>query len=221
MIILTQSTSARILGDRSPGLHVTHHSLSFFMQDVLSASTHPGSRPAITKVNDLLPFSKPLGLFPPSKGIPLPEPNPTLPVTGVSSQILDLSGISLSYPVIATLQELEFGTVTAINENFAEGPMVGSPLLGKTQGIYVASSEDGSSHMMAMTAMFANSEFKDSLRFFGVHRTDVSESHIAVIGGTGEYSSANGYATVKAITVDSNGSEVANKLLLFTVYLSY
>ncbi|KAK2637559.1 hypothetical protein Ddye_032351 [Dipteronia dyeriana] len=40
--------------------------------------------------------------------------------------------------------------------------------------------------------------FKDGLRFFEVYRKDGAESHIAVIGGTGKYNGANGYATVKA-----------------------
>ena len=77
--------------------------------------------------------------------------------------------------------------------------------------------------MMAMTAYLASSDFKDGLRFFGVHQTDVPESHIAIIGGTGKYQGANGYATVKAVDVRSHvGGEGqgTNKVLLFNVYLS-
>ncbi|XP_057981084.1 dirigent protein 16-like [Malania oleifera] len=85
----------------------------------------------------------------------------------------------------------QFGTVTLIDDEdlYEEGSVFGSPvLLGKAQGVYVASSKDGSSHMMVMTASFAaHGELKESLRFFGVYRTDAWESHVAVIGGTGEY----------------------------------
>ena len=75
--------------------------------------------------------------------------------------------------------------------------------VGKTHGIYVASLDDGSSHMMAMIASFMSGEYKDGLRLFGVHRTDVSESQIAVIGGTRKYHNANGYATIMTVNLGS------------------
>ncbi|XP_021813708.1 dirigent protein 25-like [Prunus avium] len=209
----SSAAAARSLDNSTPTHpHHNHHEITFLMRDVLNV-THPSSKskPATTKVTSQLPFSKPLGLFPPNGGIPLPETNPT-------TQSLDLPGIGLFFPARATLQELEFGIVTLIDEDmFESSGFYGSQVIGKAQGIYVASSEDGSSHMMALTAYFADSEFKDGLRFFGVHRTDVHEgSHIAVIGGIGKYVGANGYATVKA----ENAGEEGNKLLRLKVYLS-
>ncbi|BFG22577.1 hypothetical protein CerSpe_088510 [Prunus speciosa] len=209
----SSAAAARSLDNSTPTHpHHNHHEITFLMRDVLNV-THPSSKskPATTKVTSQLPFSKPLGLFPPNGGIPLPETNPT-------TQTLDLPGIGLFFPARATLQELEFGIVTLIDEDmFESSGFYGSQVIGKAQGIYVASSEDGSSHMMALTAHFADSEFKDGLRFFGVHRTDVHEgSHIAVIGGIGKYVGANGYATVKA----ENAGEEGNKLLRLKVYLS-
>ncbi|KAK4353365.1 hypothetical protein RND71_028883 [Anisodus tanguticus] len=178
---------------------------------------HPSSKPASTRVNShQLPFSKPLGFFPPVGGIPLTDTNPN----GLRTHTLDLEGISMTFPAIATLQELELGTVTTIDEDIYEGSIYGSSLMGKAQGMYVASSENGSSHMMAMTTSFLSNDYEDSLRFFGVHRGDVFESHIAVIGGTGKYHDANGYATVKIVNETSNKSEGAYKILSFNVYLA-
>lgn len=224
LAIIRQSFSARTLGDPSQG-NGDHNAnraiISFCMPDVLSQK-HPSSRPVTTKVNGQIPFSKPLGYFPPFGGIPLANID-TIPMTGLPSQTIDLEGISMSFPAIATLQELELGTVTSINEDIYEGSIYGSSLLGEAQGLYVASSEDGSSHMMAMTASFISNEYKDGLRFFGVHRTDVTESHIAVIGGTGKYHSANGYATIKTVNISSSlkgkEGEETYKLLFFNVYL--
>ncbi|KAJ8542229.1 hypothetical protein K7X08_017095 [Anisodus acutangulus] len=126
----------------------------------------------------------------------------------------------MTFPAIATLQELELGTVTTIDEDIYKGSIYGSSLMGKAQGMYVASSENGSSHMMAMTTSFLSNDYEDSLRFFGVHRGDVFESHIAVIGGTGKYHDANGYATVKIVNETANKSEGAYKILSFNVYLA-
>ncbi|XP_027185450.1 dirigent protein 25-like [Coffea eugenioides] len=199
LTIIHQSFSARTLGNSSQG-NGDHHAnlaISFSMPDALSQK-HPSSRPVTTKVNGQIPFSKPLGFFPPIGGIPLANID-TIPMTGLPSQTIDLEGISMSFPAIATLQELELGTVTTINEDIYEGFVFGSSLLGKAQGISVASSEDGSSHMMAMTASFI------------------------VIGGTGKYQNANGFATVKTVNISSSlkgeESEEAYKLLLFNVYL--
>jgi hypothetical protein len=230
MFIINQASSARTIGNPTPTPHNHYRKITFLMRDVLINVTQPSSKPATTKVTgDQLPFQKPLGLFPPIGGIPLLGSNPTVPAStaaGLSTQTLDLSGIvGLSFPARATLQELESGTVTVIDQELFKGSSNNmSPMLGKAQGIYVASSEDGSSHMMAMTSYF--DDFKDGLRFFGVHQTDVPESHIAVIGGIGKYQGANGYATVKAVnhvgspTDDGEGKGTNYKLLLFNVYLS-
>ncbi|KAK3023297.1 hypothetical protein RJ639_043647 [Escallonia herrerae] len=188
------------------------------MPDVLS-KTHPSSRPVTSKVNGQLPFSKPSGFYPPNGGVLVSSNTP------ISTQTFDtLPGIAIPFHARATLQDLEFGTVTAIDVDLVENSFLGSPVIGKACGMYVASSEDGSSHRMAMTVTSAGSELKDALRFFGVHRADVSESHIAVIGGTGKYTGANAYATVKTVNVKSDtlGKETAaanNKFLLFNVYL--
>ncbi|CAN4105913.1 unnamed protein product [Withania somnifera] len=223
LTLSNQSFSARNLHN-NPSLanhhhHQARHETSFYMLDVLN-QRHSSSRPASTRVKShQLPFSKPLGYFPPVGGIPLTDTNPSVGMNGLDTHTLDLEGISMTFPAIATLQELELGTVTTIDEDTYEGSIYGSSLMGKAQGMYVASSEDGNSHMMAMTATFLGKEYKDSLRFFGVHRRDVFESHIAVIGGTGKYHDANGYATVSIINVTSNKSEGAYKILSFNVYL--
>ncbi|XP_022764290.1 dirigent protein 16-like [Durio zibethinus] len=220
MTVIDKSTSVRNLGNptSSHHHHHKHHKISFLMQDLLNVT-----QPATTKVTGQLPFSKPLGFFPPNGGIPIPESDPKVAGSGLSTQTFDVSNIGLYFPARATLQELEFGAVMTIDENLFDGSINGSPL-GKAQGLYVASSEDGTSHMMAMTTFFAESKFKDGLRFFGLHRRDVAESHIAVIGGIGKYVGANGYATVKAVELRSNAAAAekqgVNKLLLFNVYLS-
>ncbi|MCL7036057.1 hypothetical protein MKW94_021639 [Papaver nudicaule] len=129
---------------------------------------------------------------------------------------------------MATFQGLESGSITPTDEQLILGslnPLVihTSSLFGKAKGVYVKRSNSLSvddhakgEHMIAMTVILANNggRPKDSLRFFGVHRITDPESHIDVIGGTGKFQGANGYATVKNITVS------IRNLLLITVYLS-
>ncbi|KAE9611602.1 putative allene oxide cyclase/dirigent protein [Lupinus albus] len=222
MIIINQSSSARTLGNSTPIHNHGHHKISFLMPHMLNA-TQPSEKPATTKLTGETPFKKPQGFFSPGEGIPIPQNVPTIPTSSSSTQSLDLSSIGFSFPTRATLQELEFGSVISIDEDLLESHGDELHKLGKAQGVYVASSEGGSSHMVAMTVSFVKGEYQSGLRLFGVHRSDVFESHVAVIGGTGKYYGANGYAAIKV--VDKIGSSAEGKVtssmfLLFDVYLS-
>lgn len=126
-----------------------------------------------------------------------------------------------------TLQKLMFGTMTVFDDELTEGHEVGSGLIGKAQGFYIASAEDGTSQVLGFTAMFEENGYEDSISFFGIHRTQTSESQVAVIGGTGKYVNAEGYAVLKTFPVTNNGQQQnvvtdgAETLLQITVYLLY
>lgn len=230
LLIFIQTSSARTVGNPTPSPtpnsqipHAHQKIITFLMRDIFcnigtssSASTIGTNRgkakPSTTKFsstsNSDIPFSKPLGIFPP-KGAAF------VPKTGLPS-------IGLPFTAKTTLQELELGVVTDIAEDVFN-PNLGykSQLLGKAEGMFVASSDDKRSHMMAMEVKLISDgddgEGESGLRFFGVKKSDTNyESHIAVIGGVGKYKGANGYATVKR--VEEKGRE--NKLLKFNVYLS-
>ncbi|KAF3570358.1 hypothetical protein F2Q69_00058464 [Brassica cretica] len=71
--------------------------------------------------------------------------------------------------------------------------------------------------------------YLDSISFFGVHRTAASESHLGVMGGTGKYVNARGFAIVKTFTGSSGTQQQQphqftdglETVLQCTVYLSY
>ncbi|KAF9598001.1 hypothetical protein IFM89_023573 [Coptis chinensis] len=226
-----------------------HHTLSFFMHDILGGS-NPSAK-AVTgivtnpAVNGQLPFSRPNGaVLPVNNGIPLNNGNngiinnnnlPFLTGLGGSTNTLvqnngnnfmnggfglpSVNGAQL--PGGTTVQKLMFGTMTVIDDELTEGHELGSGLVGKAQGFYVVSSEDGSSQTMAFTAMFESGSYVDSISFFGVHLTAVSESQIGIMGGTGKYVNAKGFATVKTIpSTNQHDTDGVETLLEFTVYLA-
>ncbi|ONK76992.1 uncharacterized protein A4U43_C02F2000 [Asparagus officinalis] len=117
--------------------------------------------------------------------------------------------------VITNVQTLEIGNMTVIEEELIST----SPLKGKVQGIYVASLGDTNISMLVIKAVFDGGRFQNSLRFFGEFKPGLSESHIAVVGGSGRYHGANGFAIVKAIDEGVfEGMRKKNKLL-FKVYI--
>lgn len=222
--IINLSSSARTFENPTRNHHYRHHKLSFFMRDVLNSTTHhySSSKSPTTKAtttSNQLPFSKPLGFFPPNGGIPIPE---TYTTTGsFSFQTPDLSTIGISFPARTTLEELEYGKVRGVDEElFGTSKRKLHMVVGRIEGFYVENSEDSGGHMMAMTMYFGKGEAKDGLRLFGVYRSDhVKESHVAIIGGFGKYLGANGYATLKKSFRTKLGATY-NKFIEFNVYLS-
>ncbi|GFP82364.1 dirigent protein 25 [Phtheirospermum japonicum] len=210
------------------------------MHDILG-----GSRPSAITVTGIVanpavggqvPFAKPNGaVLPVNNGVPTNNANggvvnnnnvPFLTgLSGFSSNIMQTNnngnGIA-QFPSGTTLQKLMFGTMTVFDDELTQGRELGSGLVGKAQGFYISSSEDGSSQTMAFTVMFTSGSYADSLSFFGVHRTAVAESHLAIMGGTGKYVNAKGFATVKTFpTGNQSETDGVETLLEIIVYLAY
>ncbi|XVF05576.1 hypothetical protein REPUB_Repub05bG0184500 [Reevesia pubescens] len=225
--------------------------LAFFMHDIFGGSA-PSTRVvagiiANNQVNGI-PFSKPNGgVFPKSRGVPLITANrgiinnnfpfPSSQNGGTANSIINNNGNNnlitngKGFPFVtagqlprgATLQKLLFGTTTVIDDELTEGHELGSTIIGKAQGFYLASSMDGSSHTMAFTAMFhnGNRDEDDAISFFGVHRTAVLESPIAIVGGTGKYANAQGYAIIETLhRTNQHTTDGIDTLLQFNVFLT-
>ncbi|KAK9062991.1 hypothetical protein SSX86_016861 [Deinandra increscens subsp. villosa] len=126
-------------------------------------------------------------------------------------------------PAGITLQQLMFGSITVIDNELTEGHELGTGVIGKGQGFYLSSSLDGSSHTFALTTLFhgGDHEVDDTISFFGVHRTASEVSHIAVIGGTGKYEEAKGYATIESLPqVDEHITDGVETIVHVNVYLT-
>lgn len=218
------------------------HTLTFFMHDILGGS-NPTAQ-AMTgivnnpSINGQLPFAKPNGaVLPVSNGNNgLVNNNNNIPfltgLSGTTSGVMQNNGAFGNVPVVnggqlpsgSTLQKLMFGTMTVFDDEVTEGHELRSGLVGKAQGFYVGSSEDGTGQTMMFTVMFESGRYADSLSFFGIHRTAVSESQLAIMGGTGKYVNAKGFATVKTYAETNNQQHETDgleTLLEFTVYLTY
>ncbi|KAL6971155.1 Dirigent protein 16 [Sarracenia purpurea var. burkii] len=117
---------------------------------------------------------------------------------------------------------LGFGTITVIDDILTSAPELGSQSLGKAQGVYVASSAEGSTQMMAFTALMEGGEYGDSLNFFGVYKIGSTISRLSVTGGTGKFKNACGFAEVRPLIPDGQHvTDGAETLLRITVHLKY
>ncbi|KAG4994247.1 hypothetical protein JHK86_031074 [Glycine max] len=201
--------------------------ITFFMHDIIGGSTPSERIVAGTIVNtqtNHLPFSKPNNRVLPFKGaIPLVDTstgsgtNPTHTSTTVIKNI-DKNKVVINKNSLG-LGATPFGRITVIDDKITKGLELGSEVIGKAQGFHLASSLDGSSKTMAFTALFHDDE-EDAISFFGVHRTAAHESHIAVVGGTGKYINAKGYAIIETLhSPQQHTTNGVETLVQITVYL--
>ncbi|XP_062208338.1 dirigent protein 10-like [Phragmites australis] len=214
------------------------HPMIFFMHDILGG-TNPSARIVAgivdnTAVTAQLPFARPNGaVLPFNSGVNVNSgaagaiDNNNIPfLTGLggatnAAKSINNNNNNNGVPVFAggslpqgtTLQRLLFGTMTVVDDELTEAPELGSAAVGRAQGFYIARSEEGVSQTVVVTAMFKEGEFADTISFFGVHRTADSESHLAIVGGTGKYVGAKGFAKVAVVRP---GGVVASGALLET-----
>ncbi|KAG2586914.1 dirigent protein 10-like [Panicum virgatum] len=225
------------------------HGMVLFMHDILGG-TNPSARIVAGIVDNAavtgqLPFARPNGaVLPLNSGVNVNSgaagaiDNNNIPfLTGLGGATNAAKSIGSNgngnggsgVPVFAggslpqgtTLQKLLFGTMTVVDDELTEAPGLGSAAVGRAQGFYIASSQEGVSQTVAVTAMFKEGGFEDTISFFGVHRTADSESHLAIVGGTGKYVGAKGFAKVAVVRpggVAASGA-LLETVLQFTVFL--
>ncbi|KAK7262411.1 hypothetical protein RJT34_29984 [Clitoria ternatea] len=228
-----------------------HHTHTFFMHDILGGS-NPTAR-AVTGVvtnpslNAQVAFAKPNGAnLPLNNGLPQNNNNDgilnnnNLPfltgLGGTTGNVFNNNGNNVAnggigFPVTntnqlpegMTLQKLMFGTMTVFDDELTEGHELGSGLVGRAQGFYIASAVYGTGQVMAFTAKFEENGYSDSISFFGVHRIQVSQSQLAITGGTGKYVNAQGFAIIKTspVTAQQHNTDGVETVLELTAYLHY
>ncbi|KAL8257654.1 hypothetical protein R6Q59_029695 [Mikania micrantha] len=204
------------------------HTLLFYMHEVLGGP-HPSARAMTVIVNNptvkgLLPFAKPNGVVLP---VQAPDKDNIPFIIGLGGPVTNVFQAGTEWtqlPFGSALHRLMFGTIMVFDDELTEGYESGSNLIGKAQGFYVASSiEDGhtNSQCVLFTAMFKSGNYIDSLSFFGVHRTGVSESQLAIMGGTGKYVKAKGYAKVKNVQLNNEQVSYGGETVLeFSTYVT-
>lgn len=213
--------------------------LEIYMHDILGGS-NPTARPITGLLGNIyssqVPFAKPIGFIPPNGAVAVPNANGAIPtVNGINGLPL---GTGLSGTAFAGNHNgqngnvgtqlgpdglgLGFGTITVIDDILTTSPDLGSQTIGKAQGVYVASSADGTRQLMAFTAMIEGGEYNDNLNFFGVYLIGSTFSQLSVTGGTGKFKNACGTAEVRPlIPSGQQATDGAETLLRIIVNLKY
>lgn len=160
-------------------------------------------------------------LYTTATGTAVASPKPTAPSTRRRPVFTDEGPVGSRWLRALTRPDaLRPAAVTVVDERIRGSMELGLPLDGRLQGVLVAGVAD---HMLAIKASFAGDGADDSISFFGVRRHDQEESHVAVVGGTGRYSGASGFAVVRAAGVPETGGNnnvsLSSRALSFSVHL--
>lgn len=212
--------------------------LELYMHDILGGSG-PTARPITGLLGNIydgqVPFARPIGFLPPQGGVAIPNADGAIPtVNGLNGIPLGtgLAGTNFAGKTNSQNQPqtqlgpdglgLGFGTITVIDDVLTSAPELGSQTIGKAQGVYVASSADGTTQMMTFTAMIEGGEYGDSLNFYGIYKIGSTMSYLSLTGGTGKFKNACGFAEVRSlIPPGQHVTDGAETLLRITVHLSY
>ncbi|XP_024311050.1 dirigent protein 22-like [Brachypodium distachyon] len=97
-----------------------------------------------------------------------------------------------------------FGTVTVIDDPLTAGPGLNtSRIMGRAQGTYVSAGKDTQAFLMNMNFVFAAGEHAgSSVAIMGRSEVAAAVRELAVVGGTGKFRWARGYALARTCSLD-------------------
>ncbi|KAI3769677.1 hypothetical protein L6452_00787 [Arctium lappa] len=97
----------------------------------------------------------------------------------------------------------QFGTIFCTDDPMNVGIDQDSAQVARAQGIYVTSALDGSNTHVLISIVFSNEEFDGStLEVQGTSKQFERVREVAVVGGTGRFQLARGYATLETVHLD-------------------
>lgn len=188
-----------------------------------AASARPARRGSSPPPPPSRSSAQTITLYTTGTGTAVASPKPTAPSTRRRPVFTDEGPVGSRWLRALTRPDaLRPAAVTVVDERIRGSKEFGLPLDGRLQGVLVTGVADNGSHMVAVKASFAGDGAGDSISFFGVRRDDQEESHVAVVGGTGRYSGASGFAVVRAAggVPETGGNNVSlSRVLSFSVHL--
>ncbi|XP_042065215.1 dirigent protein 1-like [Salvia splendens] len=117
---------------------------------------------------------------------------------GPNATVLEITGQSNGL-----LSFTKFGAIFCRDDPITEGFEESSAQIARAQGIYVTSVLDGSNTHVLISIIFINDEYKGStLEIQGTSSQFEQVREVAVVGGTGKFRLALGYATFETLSYD-------------------
>ncbi|CAI0408010.1 unnamed protein product [Linum tenue] len=102
-----------------------------------------------------------------------------------------------------------FGSVAMADDALTESADAGSKVVGRAQGLYGFDSQSDLTLMMSMSYVFTDGPYSgSSLSVVGRNPTMDTNRELPVMGGTGLFRMARGYALLRTVSLDASGDAV-------------
>ncbi|CAL0302517.1 unnamed protein product [Lupinus luteus] len=113
------------------------------------------------------------------------------------------TAVSVAQAQMTNNSTTRFGMVTMTDDPLTSGPELESKLVGKAQGIYASAAQDEVGLLMVMNFAFTEGQFNGStLSVLGRNTVFSAVREISIVGGSGLFRFARGYALAKTHTFD-------------------
>ena len=94
-------------------------------------------------------------------------------------------------------------SIYVVDNNITETPDPSSPIVGQLQGLYVIAALDGLDSYVTTSIMFTNKQYnRSTIQLQGTRFIKQPVGEVAVVGGTGKFRFARGYATAGTYSLD-------------------
>ncbi|KAJ1265027.1 hypothetical protein BS78_08G046700 [Paspalum vaginatum] len=114
------------------------------------------------------------------------------------------TAVPVARAAMTNTSKTAFGMVVVIDDPLTEGPdLKSSKIVGRAQGTYIGAGKDELSLMMNMNFVFQGGKYNGStVAIMGRNAAFSAVREMAVVGGTGVFRWARGYAQARTHTLD-------------------
>jgi len=133
--------------------------------------------------------------------------------------------VSGSNPTTVTIAKAKtasasFGSLAMMDDPLTDGPdAMKSKLVGRAQGMYALADQSETAPIMIMNLLFLEGQYNGStLSVLGRNPVNQGVREMPVVGGTGVFRFAKGYAQAKTYTFDKT---TGNAVVEYTVFVSH
>ncbi|CAN0845904.1 Dirigent protein 23 [Linum grandiflorum] len=112
-------------------------------------------------------------------------------------------------PIIGTTITTLFGAIVMADDPLTETSDPSSKLVGRAQGMYSSASQEDIALLMVMSYGFIDGPYNgSSISIMGKNPAMNPTRELPVLGGTGVFRMARGYAAMKTVSVNAGGDAV-------------
>ncbi|XP_040994545.1 dirigent protein 22-like [Juglans microcarpa x Juglans regia] len=111
------------------------------------------------------------------------------------------SAVRVAGPPNSTI--FDFRNTMMVDDALTEGPKLASKIVGRAQGFYAMASQNEASLLMVMNFVFMEDKYNgSSITILGRNPVFSDVREMSIVGGSGLFGNARGYALAHTISVD-------------------